>query len=64
MGDGTQKQASGNTVRIWTEPKKRLKKVCEEKAKKEQRIISEAELVSKAVNALCAKEERKLGITA
>lgn len=62
MRQETQKQASGSTVRIWAKPKERLVKVIELKSKKEQRIISEAEMVSKAVAALCTKEERKLGI--
>jgi hypothetical protein len=62
MAQQTQKQVSGKTVRIWSEPKERLAKVIVEKAKKEQRIISEAEMVSRAVNMLCDKEEPKLGI--
>jgi hypothetical protein len=62
MDEETQKSGSGSTVRIWTEPKGRLKKVREAKAKKEKRLVSEAELVSKAVNAYCDKEEPKLGI--
>jgi hypothetical protein len=62
MAEQTQKQASGGTVRIWREPKKRLAAVVEKKSEKEGRIVSEAELVSKAVEAYCTKEERKLGI--
>lgn len=62
MAEQTQKAVSGSTVRIWNEPKERLQKVRERKEKKERRPVSEAELVSKAVEAYCTKEERKLGI--
>jgi hypothetical protein len=62
MAGGTQNHGTGSTVRIWNEPKERLQKVREAKAKKERRIVSEAELVSKAVEALCTKEEKRLGI--
>jgi len=62
MATHQQKTGSGSTVRIWDEPKERLQKVREAKAKKEKRLVSEAELVSKAVDALCDREEPKLGI--
>lgn len=62
MADKEQKQASGATVRIWADAKERLQNVVVAKAKKERRLVSEAELVSKAVDALCDKEEKKLGI--
>lgn len=62
MAEQPQKQGSGSTVRIWSEPKERLQKVVEAKAKKERRLVSEAELVSKAVEAFCDKEEKKLGL--
>lgn len=62
MAGQQQKTTSGSTVRIWSKPKERLQKVVEAKGKKEDRIVSEAELVSKAVNALCEKEEKKLGL--
>ena len=62
MGTQTQKKVSGSTVRIWTKSKERLAEVVKEKSEREGRIVSEAELVSKAVNMLCAKEEKKLGI--
>lgn len=60
MDEETQKTASGSTVRIWTKPKERLQKVREAKAEKEKRLVSEAELVSKAVDAYCDKEEPRL----
>lgn len=60
--DETPKNSSSAVVRIWREPKKRLGKVIARKTKKEGRPISEAELVSKAVDQYCSKEERKLGI--
>lgn len=62
MANGSQNRVSGKTVRIWMEPKERLAKVIEAKWEKEKRIVSEAEMVSRAVNQLCAKEEKKLGI--
>ncbi len=62
MGKESQKTASGSTVRIWREPKERLLNVARAKADKERRLVSEAELVSKAVDQYCDKEERKLGI--
>jgi hypothetical protein len=62
MAEQTTKHATGTTVRIWLKPKERLQKVVAAKATKEERHVSEAELVSKAVNALCDKEEKKLGI--
>lgn len=57
-----QKTTSGSTVRIWKKPKERLQKVVETKTEREGRPVSEAELVSKAVDALCKKEEKKLGL--
>lgn len=62
MGGTTTKQASGTTVRIWAKPKGRLQVIREAIAEKEDRIVSEAELVSKAVNAFCDREEKKLGL--
>lgn len=62
MAEQTQKSVTGTTVRIWNEPKKRLQKVRIKRQDKEGRPVSEAELVSKAVEAYCTKEERKLGI--
>lgn len=62
MANETPKNSSSAVVRIWREPKDRLGEVIKKKAKKEGRPISEAELVSKAVNQFCNKEERKLGI--
>lgn len=62
MEDGRQKSSTSAVVRIWKEPKERLVKVGEKRSKKERRPISEAELVSTAVNLYCDKEERKLGI--
>ena len=62
MGKSKSKAISGKTVRIWIEPKKRLQKFIAAKAKKERRIVSEAEIVSTAVDMLCDIEERKVGI--
>jgi hypothetical protein len=63
MGQESQKAAASEVVRIWKEPKKRLQEMREAKAKKEQRPVSEAELVSKAVDALYSKERTKLGLS-
>jgi hypothetical protein len=63
MAEGTQKWAGSEVVRIWREPKERLEKVREAKEKKEKRPVSETELVSKAVEKFCDKEEPKLGIS-
>lgn len=63
MADETQKESSSAVVRIWAEPKKRLVRVVEAKSRKEKRPVSEAELVSKAVDRLCDKEEAKLGLS-
>lgn len=62
MADETPKNSSSAVVRIWREPKERLVRVIEKKSKKERRPISEAEMVSKAVEQLCDKEEKKLGL--
>lgn len=62
MADETPRNSSSAVVRIWREPKERLVKVIEEKSKKERRPISEAEMVSKAVDKLCDVEEKKLGL--
>lgn len=62
MAEQTTKQASGSTVRIWSEAKERVQEMVEAKTKKERRPVSEAEVVSKAVEALHKKEKKKLGI--
>jgi hypothetical protein len=62
MADETPKNSSSAVVRIWREPKERLVRVIEKKSKKERRPISEAEMVSKAVDRFCANEEKKLGL--
>lgn len=62
MGKQPQKIASGATVRIWRDPKERLQNVIEKKSERERRPISEAEMVSKAVDMLCDIEEPQLGI--
>ena len=61
--------AKGNTisnesgvVRIWNDAKQLLPKLQEAMSEKEQRPVSEAELVSKSVKAFYQKEKRKLGI--
>lgn len=62
MGQGNTKTQDSTTVRIGREPKERLQKVARNKAVKENREVTELELVNLAVEALCTKEERKLGI--
>lgn len=62
MGAERQKKVLGSTVRIWAKQKERLVRVIEKKAEKEERIVSEAEMVSRAVNLLCEIEEKQLGI--
>jgi hypothetical protein len=62
MSEETTKTKESTTVRIWTEPKKRLQDVVRKKAAKEGRDVTEQELVSKAVVALCEIEEKELGI--
>jgi hypothetical protein len=62
MADGTQNKKKSTTVRIWTDPKKRLQDVVREKAARERRDVTEIELVSMAVDAFCKKEEKRLGI--
>lgn len=62
MADKRQKTSTSAVVRIWTEPKERLAEVGKHRSKKERRPITEAELVSTAVNLYCDKEEKKLGI--
>ena len=63
MGQGeTQKTLESTTVRISKEAKKRLGRVARNKAAKEDREVTEFELVNEAVESLCTKEERKLGI--
>jgi predicted nucleotidyltransferase len=62
MAEQTQKGGPSKTVRIWLKPKERLQKVIMEKSYQEKRTVTEAELVSEAVSALCKKEEKKLGI--
>jgi hypothetical protein len=60
MGEEAQKTKISTTVRIYAEPKDRLQKIVWKKTFKEGRKYTEAELVSKAVDDLCEKEERKL----
>lgn len=62
MGQGSQIFASSEVVRIWKGAKKKLQEMAEAKTKKESRPVSEAEVVSKAVEALYTKEQKKLGI--
>ena len=57
-----QKGLKSTTVRISKETKKRLGKVARQKAAKEDRVVTEIELIDQAIEALCTKEERKLGI--
>lgn len=62
MANQTAKQATGYMVRIWAESKKRVREMVEAKTEKEGRPVSEAEIVSKAVDALHKKSRKTLGI--
>lgn len=62
MGQGSQIFASSEVVRIWKGAKKKLQDMVEARAKRERRPVSEAEVVSKAVEALYTKDKKKLGI--
>ena len=62
MTKETQQTSTGATVRIWRGSLDRLVELKKAKAKKLKRPVSEVELVSKAVEDFCTKEERKLGI--
>ena len=62
MADETPKNSSSAVVRIWREPKERLVRVIEKKSDRERRHISEAEMVSRAVDRFCTIEEKKLGL--
>jgi hypothetical protein len=62
MSEGNTKTQKSTTVRIAGKVKKRLQKVARRKADVEEREVTEQELVNVAVDALCAKEEKKLGI--
>ena len=63
MGKEGQKTKKYESVRIWGEPKKRLENIILRKALKEGRRVTEVEMASKAIDLLCDKEERKLGIS-
>jgi hypothetical protein len=63
MAQDSQKTEQSGVVRIWTEDKKDLETVREEKAKQEKRPVTEVELASKAIRAYVKKEKRKLGIS-
>ena len=62
MGQESQKLAGSEVVRIWKEPKKRLQEMVEARTRKERRPVSEAEVVSKAVEALYKRDKKKLGL--
>lgn len=57
MAEEPQKTSTGTTVRIWTDAKELVVKMAKKKARREKRpAVSEAEIVSKAVNDLYEKE--------
>lgn len=60
MTGGDTKKTKYESVRIWKDSKKELEEVLLRKALKEKRRVTEVELVSKAVDAMCVKERRKL----
>lgn len=62
MAQESQKATPSEVVRIWREAKEQLVELQEATSKKEQRPVTEAELVSKSVRAYYKKEKRKLGI--
>ena len=62
MGTETATNQESTTVRIWTDQKKRVQKLSRKKTDREDREVTECEIVSAAVDAYCAKEEKKLGI--
>lgn len=62
MGQESQKLAASEVVRIWKGPKKQLQEMVEARTRKERRPVSEAEVVSKAVEALYKKDKKKLGL--
>lgn len=62
MAGNRQTAQETTTVRIAGKVKERLQKVVRRKSDREDRDVTEQELVSKAVLALCEVEERKLGI--
>ena len=60
MADGTQKGGPTKTVRIYLPVKNELAELIIDKQSKERRTITEAEEVSKAVNAYVKKERRRI----
>jgi predicted DNA-binding protein len=62
MTELAQRNKKYESVRMRPETKERLEKVMHEKSLKEKRRVTELELASAAIEAYCAKEEKKLGI--
>lgn len=62
MGQESQRTGSSEVVRIWKGPKKQLQDMVEARTRKERRPVSEAEVVSKAVEALYKRDKKKLGL--
>jgi len=62
MAQESQKTTTSEVVRIWKKAKEQVQEMVEAKTKKECRPVSEAEVVSKAVEALHKKEKKKLGV--
>lgn len=62
MGQESQKLAASEVVRIWKGPKKQLEDMANARTKRERRPVSEAEVASKAIEALFKKDRKKLGL--
>lgn len=62
MAEGNTKTKDSTTVRIWTEPKKKLQDVVRAMAAKEKRDVTEQELASKAVEEFYDRKKKALGL--
>lgn len=62
MATRTAKKGKTKQVRIRPESKERLQKVMFKKTAKENRVVTEVELTSAAVDQFCDREEKKLGL--
>lgn len=62
MAEAGQKTKKYESVRIWAKQKERLEKLMANKLIKKGIKSTEVELASEAIDALCTKEEKKLGL--
>lgn len=60
MAEGIKKAVKYEVVRIWPKQKERLVELMLAKTSKTKKRVTEVSLASQAVDAFCAKEERKL----